>query len=160
MLALAACAPKASKDADDYAVWSAAIRALGTPAKKPVIVDAHTSSDELRENPIQLSWWMQRDYNQRNRIRAVIDPARLSVPGVRVLPDDSASVAARHGAGVMVHDPWISLTRPGFSLTRREAVVTITSSCRGLCGGGETMVLVRGDDGRWRKEATISTIVF
>jgi hypothetical protein len=161
MLALAACAPSPNADAEDYAVWSAAIRTVVAPGKGPISVYAHTGTlDDLRVGPSDLSRWMEReDYERRNRVPVAIDPARLSVANVRVVPDDRASLA-RQRANAFSHEPRIALSRPGYGLARREAVVTITSSCGDLCGGGETMVLVRGGDGRWRKEATISLIEF
>jgi hypothetical protein len=178
---LGACVPAAARptagagrEAEEYAVWGAALDALaGGSRGVPVIVGARAAAlrlnvHERREmeaygGAVGVRPALAAALAAGDTAPAAVDPVALGrhtrvrvarTPGeVRRLEEEMRRarriVAAR-----------VTLSRVVFDPEHTQAVVHATWACGAMCGHGELMVLERDTRGRWRRKTGLGMVVF
>ena len=76
-------------------------------------------------------------------------PVWILHPSLRTGARDSRRPRIRAPSG-LDYPGVITVSRAGMSVDGRQALLTVSNICGGLCGSGWLVVLHRGDGGRWR----------
>ena len=158
---LAACAgarrsvTAEAPNAEEYAVWSAALDAqYGSTIPRYRVIEATSGwgdAEWLRTRP-GLPGTLLEDYIARNARRARMQVRRLHPHSVRLHPRPPA--AAVEG----MKPPWITLSRVGFDRGGTRAMVSVMSDC--FCKGGALMILEREGSGPWKMTSAPSVMYF
>lgn len=159
LLAIAATArPLRAQDADDYAVWSAAIDAQldrGGGLVRTVLAPGRTEEQDAERRATMRKILLGSvgdqplvdHYLERNRTGTDIDARRLVTSRVRIVTRGSSERAVGQ----------IELSLPGYDAARTHALVEVGTRCGGMCGDGVVLLMERGTDGRWREVRIVSS---
>jgi hypothetical protein len=145
-------------EAEEYAVWSAAIDAEFGDTHPRFVVAPETDHfpvfRDLEADP-RLSRELVEHYRARNDRRVRVLSERLRPRDVGVLPQLPQPMGS-----VMewMSDGTLLLSRVGFDRGRTRALVTVMFTCGGMCGRGAMLVLERDATSRWRQTAMVSWI--